>query len=76
MFSARGLVSPQAITAMNSVNLTVSVSPETYWGLVRLGAEIQTPVDEYVSNLLLHHVEECETDQESELNSDPFKDQS
>lgn len=74
MFSARGLVSPQAITAMNSVNLTISLSPETYWGLVRLGAEIQTPVDEYVENLLLSHVEECETDRESEFNSVAFKD--
>jgi len=74
MFSSRGLVSPQAITAMNSVNLTVSVSPETYWGLVRLGAEIQTPVDKYINNLLLHHVEECETDRESKFESAAFKD--
>lgn len=69
MFSAKGLVSPQAITAMNYVPLTISLSPETYWGLVRLGASLQTPVDEYVQNLLLGHVEECETDLDDDLNS-------
>lgn len=70
MFSSRGLVSPQAITTLNYVPLTVSLSPETYWGLVRLGADLQTPVDEYVQNLLLGHVEECETDRETALISE------
>ena len=36
----------------------VQLEPSIYWELVKMGAELQTPVEEYVRNLVLSHVME------------------
>ena len=38
--------------------VVISLDNDIYWKLVKLGAEIQTPVEEYVRALLLGHVME------------------
>ena len=37
--------------------LDLSVDEDTYWGLVKLGAEIRTDCETYAENLLLGHVQ-------------------
>jgi|MDSW01.2.fsa_nt_gb hypothetical protein len=38
------------------VQVAFELDEETYWELVKMGAEIRTPLDEYISNLLVSHV--------------------
>lgn len=35
----------------------LEVDEETYWGLVKLGAEIKTDFETYAENILLGHVQ-------------------
>jgi hypothetical protein len=42
----------------------LEVDEETYWGLVRLGAEIKTDSETYAENILLGHVQ-SELDREA-----------
>ena len=44
--------------------LDLSVDEDTYWGLVKLGAEIKTDCETYAENLILGHVE-SELDRET-----------
>jgi hypothetical protein len=37
--------------------LDLSVDEDTYWGLVKLGAEIKTDHETYAENILLGHVQ-------------------
>ena len=36
----------------------VQLEPAIYWKLVKMGAELQTPVEEYVRCVLLTHIVE------------------
>jgi hypothetical protein len=38
-------------------SLHLEVDEDTYWGLVKLGAEIKTDCETYAENLLLGHVQ-------------------
>ena len=38
------------------IQVAFELDEETYWELVKMGAEIRTPVGEYISNLLVSHV--------------------
>lgn len=38
-------------------SLHLEVDEDTYWGLVKLGAEIRTDCETYAENLLLGHVQ-------------------
>ena len=42
----------------------LEVDEDTYWGLVRLGADIKTDCETYAENILLGHVE-SELDREA-----------
>ena len=37
--------------------LHLEIDEDTYWGLVKLGAEIKTDCETYAENILLGHVE-------------------
>lgn len=37
--------------------LHLEVDEDTYWGLIKLGAEIRTDLETYAENLLLGHVQ-------------------
>lgn len=37
--------------------LDLEVDEDTYWGLIKLGAEIKTHVETYAEHILLGHVE-------------------
>ena len=37
--------------------LHLEVDEDTYWGLIKLGAEIKTDCETYAENILLGHVE-------------------
>ena len=58
---ALGLIAkPSTKTMMLSngkYSLHLEVDEETYWGLVKLGAEIKTDSETYAENILLGHVE-------------------
>lgn len=51
--SAIGLV-----MSSDRVSLAISLKSEVFWELVRLGAELQTPVEDYVENVLIACVED------------------
>lgn len=38
-------------------SLHLEVDEDTYWGLIKLGAEIKTDCETYAENLLLGHVQ-------------------
>ena len=38
--------------------IVITFDDDIYWELVRLGAELQTPIDEYIEMLLTSHVME------------------
>jgi hypothetical protein len=38
-------------------SLHLEIDEDTYWGLIKLGAEIKTDCKTYAENLLLGHVE-------------------
>ena len=40
--------------------IVISLDDDIYWKLVKLGAELQTPIDEYIEMLLITHVVENE----------------
>jgi len=43
--------------ANGKYSLHLEVDEDTYWGLVKLGAEIKTDCETYAENLLLGHVQ-------------------
>lgn len=45
-------------------SLHLEVDEDTYWGLIKLGAEIKTDCETYAENLLLGHVQ-SELDQQT-----------
>jgi hypothetical protein len=65
---ALGLIAkPPTKTMMLSngkYSLHLEVDEETYWGLVKLGAEIKTDSETYAENILLGHVQ-SELDREA-----------
>ena len=36
--------------------IVIALDDDIYWELVKLGAELQTPVDEYIEYFLVNHV--------------------
>lgn len=44
--------------------LCIEVDEDTYWGLIKLGAEIKTDHETYAENILLGHVQ-SELDREA-----------
>ena len=45
------------ILSNGKYSLHLEVDEDTYWGLVKLGAEIRTDCETYAENILLGHVE-------------------
>jgi hypothetical protein len=52
------------VLANGKYSLHLEVDEDTYWGLIKLGAEIRTDCETYAENLLLGHVE-SELDQQA-----------
>ena len=51
-------VSEQPMMLSNGkYSLHLEVDEDTYWGLVKLGAEIRTDCETYAENILVGHVE-------------------
>ena len=42
------------------MQVSIELDEETYWNLVKMGAEIRTPIDQYIENLLQSHVMDYE----------------
>jgi hypothetical protein len=47
----------QMMLSNGKYSLHLEVDEDTYWGLVKLGAEIKTDCETYAENILLGHVE-------------------
>jgi hypothetical protein len=58
---AMGLIAkpPEKTMMLNNGKYTMhlEVDEDTYWGLIKLGAEIKTDCETYAENILLGHVE-------------------
>ena len=52
------------ILSNGKYSLHLEVDEDTYWGLIKLGAEIKTDCETYAENILLGHVE-SELDQQA-----------
>ena len=51
-------VSEQPMMLSNGkYSLHLEVDEDTYWGLIKLGAEIRTDCETYAENILIGHVE-------------------
>ena len=51
-------VSEQPMALSNGkYSLHLEVDEDTYWGLIKLGAEIKTDCETYAENLILGHIE-------------------
>lgn len=56
------------ILSNGKYSLHLEVDEDTYWGLVKLGAEIRTDCETYAEHILIGHVESGLDRLESELN--------
>ncbi len=69
---ALGLIAkPSTKTMMLSngkYSLHLEVDEDTYWGLIRLGADIRTDCETYAEHILIGHVESGLDRLESQLN--------
>ena len=47
-----------AMTQTRKHQIVIALDDDIYWELVKLGAELQTPIDEYIVNVMVSHAME------------------